>query len=164
MVISDALSRAYLNDHASEIPETHLIHQVTLPFQLLPISKACLIEVQEQTSLDPVLQQLRSYTLHEWPEKVKIPNALKPYYNIRSEIVCHENLLLKAQRIIVPSSLRKTMKDIIHHGHNGIEKCKVRVRQSLYWPGMNAGIEELVARCSHCEINNKKKALLLMKF
>jgi len=52
MVVSDALSRAYLNDHASEIPETQLIHQVTLPFQLLPISKARLVELQEQTSLD----------------------------------------------------------------------------------------------------------------
>ena len=157
MVVSDALSRVYLNDHASEIPETQLIHQVTLTFQLLPISKARLVELQEQTSLGPVIQQLRSYTLHGWPEKFKIPNALKPYYNIRSEIVCHENLLLKGQRIIVPSSLRKTMKDIIHQGHNSIEKCKVRARQSLYWPGMNAEIEELVARCSHCMTYRNKQ-------
>ena len=153
MVISDALSRAYLNDHATEIPETLLIHQINLTFQLLPISKARLSQLQEDTSLDPVLQQLSNYTLHGWPEKFKVPQALKPYYNIRSEIVCHENLLLKGQRIVVPSSLRKAMKDIIHQGHNGIEKCKVRARQSLYWPGMNAEIEELVARCSHCICN-----------
>ena len=42
------------------------------------------------------------------------------------------------------------MKDIIHQGHNGIDKCKVRARQSLNWPVMNAEIVELVARCSHC--------------
>lgn len=42
------------------------------------------------------------------------------------------------------------MKEIIHQGHNGMERCKSRARQSLYWPGMNAEIEELVARCSYC--------------
>eukprot|EP00112_Aurelia_sp_Birch-Aquarium-sp1_P007987 Seg1872.1 transcript_id=Seg1872.1/GoldUCD/mRNA.D3Y31 product="putative protein K02A2.6" protein_id=Seg1872.1/GoldUCD/D3Y31 len=42
------------------------------------------------------------------------------------------------------------MKEIIHQGHNGMERCKSCARQSLYWPGMNADIEELVARCSYC--------------
>ena len=150
MVVSDALSRAYINDNTTEIPEAQLIHQVISTFQLLPISKSRLVQLQQETSLDPVLQQLINYTLHGWPEKFKISQALKPYYNIRSEIVFHENLLLKGQRIIVPSSLRKTMKEIIHQGHSGIERCKFRARQSLYWPGMNAEIEELVARCSLC--------------
>ena len=49
------------------------------------------------------------------------------------------------------------MKDIIHQGHNGIEKCKVRARQSLYWLGMSVEIEELVARCSHCITYRNKR-------
>ena len=39
MVVSDALSRAYINDNTTEIPEAQLIHQVISTFQLLPISK-----------------------------------------------------------------------------------------------------------------------------
>ena len=42
------------------------------------------------------------------------------------------------------------MKEIIHQGHNGMERCKYRARQSLYWQGMTTEIEDLVARCSYC--------------
>ena len=49
MVVSDALRRAYLNDNTSEIPETQLIHQVTSIFQILPISKSCLVQMQQET-------------------------------------------------------------------------------------------------------------------
>lgn len=42
------------------------------------------------------------------------------------------------------------MKEIIHDGHNGIERCKNRARQSIYWPGINAEIKDLVSRCSLC--------------
>ena len=64
MVVSDALSRAYINDNTTEIPEAQLIHQVISTFQLLPISKSRLVQLQQETSLDPVLQQLINYTLH----------------------------------------------------------------------------------------------------
>ncbi len=150
MVVSDALSRAYLNSQTTEIQEPDLIHQIYSTFQLLPISKTRLAQLQEETASDEVLQQLVNFTLHGWPAKHNIPHVVKPYYSIRSEIVYHEGLLLKGQRIIVPSSLRSTMKKIVHQGHNGMERCKSRARQSLYWPGMNAEIEELVARCSYC--------------
>ena len=49
------------------------------------------------------------------------------------------------------------MKDIIHHGHNGIERCKNRARQSIYWPGINREIEDLVSRCSLCSTHRNKQ-------
>ena len=149
MVVSDALSKAYLNSQTTEIQEPDL-HQVNSTFQLLPISKTRLAQLQQETASDEVIQQLINFTLNGWPSKHNIPQVVKPYYNVHSEIAFHEGLLLKGQRIIVQSALRSTMKEIIHQGHNGMERCKFCARQSLYWPGMNAEIEELVARCSYC--------------
>ena len=40
-------------------------------------------------------------------------------------------------------------KKIIHHSHNGIERCKNRARQSVYWPGIKHEIEDLVPRWSN---------------
>ena len=37
-----------------------------------------------------------------------------------------------------------------HTGHMGIEKCRQRARQVMYWPGMNQSIEEIVKSCSEC--------------
>ena len=74
-----------------------------------------------------------------------------PYFNIRDEISVANGLVLKGERIIVPLSMRKEMKQIIHSGHQGIEKCKARAREALYWPGMSAEIADIVSACSTCQ-------------
>ena len=38
----------------------------------------------------------------------------------------------------------------IHEGHMGIEKCKRRARQTIYWPHINNQIEQLVGNCEEC--------------
>ena len=150
MVVSDALSRAYLDGHSTEIDDVDLIHSIQLAFDTLPISEARLNQLQQETASDNILQQLKEVTLNGWPEKRSIPASIKPYYSFREEIVYNNGLLLKGLRIIIPSSLRSAMKDIIHHGHNGIERCKNHAQQSIFWPGINPEIEDLLSRCSPC--------------
>ncbi len=43
------------------------------------------------------------------------------------------------------------MKQRIHEGHLGIEKCKSRARETLFWPGLNSEIVEMIQRCSTCQ-------------
>ena len=42
------------------------------------------------------------------------------------------------------------MKSLIHQGHLGIENCKKRTRQSLFWPLMNSEIEDMIMKCPSC--------------
>ena len=42
--------------------------------------------------------------------------------------------------------LHQEMKETLHTGHLGIdERCKRRTRDILYWPGINAHLEDYVA-------------------
>ena len=56
--------------------------------------------------------------------------SVQPFYNFRDQIY---GLLLNGQRIIVPLSMRKEMKSVLHTGHVGIERTKARARESLFW-------------------------------
>ena len=49
--------------------------------------------------------------------------------------------------MIVPKSLREEMKHLLHVGHLGIVKIKERARDTLYWPGINADLENIVNTC-----------------
>ena len=60
------------------------------------------------------------------------------------------DLVLKGERIIVPSSMRKKMKDLLHTGHVGIKRCKCRACKSIYWPGLNGELKDFVLNCSAC--------------
>jgi hypothetical protein len=45
------------------------------------------------------------------------------------------------------------MRQKIHHGHLGIERCKARARSTLYWPGMISEIVDIVSKCDACVEN-----------
>ena len=57
--------------------------------------------------------------------------------------------MFKGHKIIVPHALRAEMLDHIHCSHLGIVKCKCRVRETLYWPGMASQTEDLVSKCNY---------------
>ena len=152
MVVSDALSRTKLKSNSSpELEESDVIHHLHSVIELLPISTARLTQLQKETASDPILQQLKEFILNGWPkQKQQIPPEVKPYFAIPGEIFFNEGQVLKGQRIIIPASLRPTMNEIIHQGHNRITRCKSRALQSIYWPGLNSEIDDFVSRCPHC--------------
>ena len=45
----------------------------------------------------------------------------------------------------------------IHESHLGIVKCKQLARDSVYWPRMNAQIEDIVGKCSECQENRRQQ-------
>ena len=39
----------------------------------------------------------------------------------------------------------------IHQSHIGMEGCLRRAREVLYWPLMNAEVEDFISKCSVCQ-------------
>ena len=150
MSVSDALSRAYIKNSKPEFDENSLIHHVHFVFSNLFISNERLKQFKEETRKDPILQTLIKYTIEGWPKKTLISYELHPYFTHCSDISYHEGLLLKDQRIIVPIALRSEMKSILHLGHLGIENCKKRARQALFWPLINKELEDMISKCPTC--------------
>ena len=51
----------------------------------------------------------------------------------------------------------------IYETHLGMEKCKSRAREIMYWPGMSCDIEEIVSRCKVCakyQPNNQREPMI----
>ena len=44
----------------------------------------------------------------------------------------------------------------IHEGHMGVSKCRLRAWTSVYWPGINSEIEDLVRQCETCQLSKLK--------
>ena len=39
---------------------------------------------------------------------------------------------------------------VIHEGHLGLGKCKVRAKDTVYWPGLNDQLEKFILKCELC--------------
>ena len=51
---------------------------------------------------------------------------------------------------MIPHNQCKTILKLLHDGHLGLNKCKLRAKESVYWPGLNDQLEELVLNCELC--------------
>ena len=62
----------------------------------------------------------------------------------------HNSLLLYNERIVVPQALQGGTMACIHEGHQGIERCRMRAKNSVWWPGMSKALTEMVTNCPIC--------------
>ena len=47
--------------------------------------------------------------------------------------------------------LRQKTLEQIHKGHQGIEKCMLKARESVFWPGISDDIQDTVEKCGICQ-------------
>ena len=88
---------------------------------------------------------------HGWPKEQRLcKSKIQPYWTHQADISYIDGLLLKGDRIIIPKRLRKSILDSIHEGHLGMDKCKRRARQSVFWPSLNNEIEQKIRKCEAC--------------
>lgn len=50
----------------------------------------------------------------------------------------------------------------LHKGHQGIERCRLRARMSVWWPRISSQIENFVKNCPYCtrESTPRKEPLM----
>lgn len=152
LYIADALSRASLKEAADNLGEKEFeVAQI----KILPMSETKLEELIQCTKEDDIMQALINYTRQGWPEtRSHVIVGARPYWNYKHEIHVNSDLVFRGNKVVIPSKMRKELLAKIHSAHLGMEKCKRRARDILYWPQINSEIEDLVSKCGIC---NKHK-------
>ena len=158
MHVADTLSRAAINDNTPEIPENELNTYIHSVITNLPISERRMEQFQSETSKDDNLQELSKQIAKGWPtNRNSVHPSVSPFFTYKEELSLNHGLLLKGNRIIVPTNLRKDMLNTLHIGHPGIEKMKSRARQTLFWPNIDKQLEDVVASCGVCQEHRNKQ-------
>ena len=149
-VVADALSRVCFRESPSPNCDSPQIEVDTIT-QLLPASPAKLQEIRNATNEDIMTSHLKDVIYHGWPKHMKdYPHDLKEYWDFREDLSVESGLVLKAHRLVIPEKLRPQMLTLIHQGHLGIDKCLLKARNCLFWPGITKDIKEMSSNCATC--------------
>ena len=62
-----------------------------------------------------------------------LPQELHPYWNFQDELSVEDGFVTKSSRLLIPSTLRWKTLEQIHEGHQGMEKCMLKARESVFW-------------------------------
>ena len=146
MHIADFLSRAPMKS-----TEGIGVFDYVNAVKFLPIREERLKKIRDASQDDDVMQALIHAIQNGWPEdKVDAPPLVTAYFHCRDELVIHDGLVFKGDRVIIPKSLRSEMKEAIHFAHVGIEGCLRRARECIYWPGMTGELKSYIQMCETC--------------
>ncbi|KAL7865994.1 hypothetical protein SRHO_G00112410 [Serrasalmus rhombeus] len=123
---------------------------IDMVMENLPASTAYLEELKDQLQRDSVCARVMQLCTESWPVGGLKEPALKFYWAERALLTVQDGLLLKGQRLVIPSTMRNDVLAKLHEGHQGVVKCRERARQSVWWPGLSQQLNELVLNCRAC--------------
>ena len=67
------------------------------------------------------------------------------------ELSVHKEIILRGHRIVMPASLRRRTINLVHIGHQGIIKTKRLLRSKVWFPNIDAMVEETIRACLPCQ-------------
>ena len=155
---ADTLSRApcsySVSEGGSKFTDQEVESFADAIIDAIPIVQSMLIKFCTAQINDSVCSRIRQYCLSGWPSKQYIPGELKPYWFVRGELSVCNDLLLYGKRIVVPRSLQTFTLQKIHSGHLGIQRCRLRAGNAVWWPGLAKQILSTVQNCHICSQKN----------
>ena len=148
--LADTLSRKFLPDTYPELSEGLDLHVHTV-FSTISVSDRKLEQVRQATRNDVQFQTLKRTILDGWPETRKMcPPSILEYWNHRDELSVADDIIIRAQKIVIPTSLRLDMTQAVHESHMGVEKSLQRAKDIMFWPRMTSDITNFVLKCDIC--------------
>ncbi|CAC5369073.1 unnamed protein product [Mytilus coruscus] len=157
MFVPDILSRAYIKDDRDNISDD-IECFINMVIKSMPVSDKKMEEIRDETEKDDKLSIVRKYIREGWPEnKYDVPNKINEYWNCKDELTEYKGIVLKGEKIVIPTSLRDEMMKRLHESHLGIEKNKKLATDFKYWPGINGQIDDTISNCGICLENRYSK-------
>ena len=107
--------------------------------------------IQEAAETDTQYQDLLQIIKDGFPSSRDLtPEHLKGYWGVRERLSTMGGIALMDKRIVVPVLLRKVVLDNLHSANQGVTGMKFRANQSVYWPGLDASIQNHGVVCMDC--------------
>ena len=133
-------SKMFLSDaqeKQSEIKGLNIsVHDVERDVRETTLDKICI-----HSKTDSTLSLVMHYVLDGWPGKAnECTEPAQPYFTYREELTIVDGLLVKGNRIVIPTDMRHDCLETLHVPHLGLQKTLLRACTSVFWPGMTANI------------------------
>lgn len=83
--------------------------------------------------------------------------TVQEYKNIKDELSSYNGIIIRGNRIVIPSSLQSKAVELAHIGHQGIVKTKGLLRERVWFPGIDKMVENKVHNCLTCQATTRGK-------
>jgi transposase InsO family protein len=140
-----------LPDTPSGVEASNIVGQhVDYVIASIPITDSTMQDIKSATTGDVTLPTVIAYCQSSWPDKPPSDAQLRLFWHVRDNLTTSNGIVLMDARVVIPEVLRPKMLTALHEGHQGIEKCRTKARNAIWWPKISAEIERFVTNCPTC--------------
>ena len=152
MLLADTLSCLPLRANNSEIKLDLRVDAISFAAFL----SSRVTKTAQEMQKDPILLTVHWLTLNGWPNVWRhVPRTAHNYWDFRDKLSIEGDLLMKGERIVIPTSCRDSILADLHKSHEGTNRSLFLARTCMYWPGMEADMMDYIKWCVTC-IDNAK--------
>ena len=110
-------------------------------------------EIKCKTAKDILLVKLSCVIQNRWPTQHADLNdaILNVFWIHRLNLSVVNGIVMTGTRLVIPKSLQAEYLRCLHTGHFGITKCQARAKSTIYWPGIDRDITNLIEGCETCK-------------
>ena len=119
---------------------------------------------------DDQLALLKHTITHGWPNAIQeVHSEIQTFWTFWEDLTVEDGIVLKDTCTVIPSKKCQSILHLIHVGHLGLAKSKLRAKDTVYWPGLNEDLEKLILNCelflkySHSKCKQKPSTSLGQK-
>lgn len=121
--------------------------------EALPVSCK---EICREHRTDPIIAQvLEMVSTGRFPRVQDVDSALMPFISRKDELTLQQGCLMWGIHVVIPPKLRQGLLSELHTGHPGVVKMKAVARSYMWWPGIDAQIEQVSKTCQSCQLTQK---------
>ena len=148
--ISDILSRTPIQETDNETCDLTEKYVCYVTETSLPITLT-LDELQQECETDKTLCKVRQCIQgNKWEKS----DVLKPYRQIKNELTVKDSIILKGNKIIIPTSLQDRVLNLAHESHQGIVKTKQLLMEKVWWPNTNTDVTNKIKTHHPCQVTS----------
>ena len=149
-----------LADGLSRLPNVQKNKAINLDLkiQFVQITEDKMTQLKRESARDETIAALKEIITEGWPKKRNdLPIPLRQFWSFRDEFSVLDTLVLKGERIFIPTTQRESILARLHSSHQGVEKTRLRARTCVYWPMIDADIENAIKECEICQANQRSQ-------
>ncbi|KAL5509095.1 hypothetical protein EMCRGX_G004382 [Ephydatia muelleri] len=138
---ADVLSRLPLPEYPMEVTLPGVTVMLLEAYQSSPVNAK---QIAEWMAKDPVLSKVKKWLSQGWTDTDEHGEELRPYRQRKEELSLQDGCILWGSRVVVPEQGRKLVIEELHAEHQGMSRMKSLGQSFVWWPNMDADVEERV--------------------
>lgn len=145
--IADPLSRLSVTEEGKDFEKSN---DDLYMYAILDSVAVDVTQIKTAIETDHQLQTLKEAIVSDKWYDLEMKDVIKDFLPFKGHLNLVGDFVVKDHRLVIPIALRDRILELAHEGHPGENAMVARLRDKVWWPGVDKQAKQVVKSCKPC--------------